>query len=166
MEMHAPDRSGGHRRGFLARVCSWFMGTGLIAGYGPLAAIAVRFLYPARPARKSWLYVAGLADFAVGTSLRFRDPAGHMVSIARLGDGDTPDNFIALSSVCPHLGCQVHWESAKRRFFCPCHNGAFDPTGVAIQGPPKEAGQSLSRYPLKADNGLLFIQVSTETLRR
>ena len=35
---------------------------------------------------------------------------------------------------------------------------------VSIEGPPAEAGQSLPRYPLKVLNGLLYIEVTTETL--
>ena len=31
-------------------------------------------------------------------------------------------------------------------------------------GPPGEAGQSLSRYPLRIDNGLLYIELPVETL--
>ena len=67
--------------------------------------------------------------------------------------------FAALSSVCPHLGCQVHWQPQNDRFFCPCHNGVFAPDGTGIGGPPGDAGQSLPRYPLKLENGLLFIEV-------
>ncbi len=71
---------------------------------------------------------------------------------------------MALSSTCPHLGCKVHWEAPENRFFCPCHNGAFDPSGRAIAGPPAEAGQSLGRYPLRIEGGLLYIEVPTERL--
>jgi len=65
----------------------------------------------------------------------------------------------ALSSTCPHLGCQVRWEAQNDRFFCPCHNGVFDQSGVATAGPPGEAGQSLPKYELKVEDGLLHIAV-------
>ena len=68
-------------------------------------------------------------------------------------------DFIALSSVCPHLGCRVHWQSQESRFFCPCHNGSFDPQGKPTGGPPLAAGQSLPKYPLKVEHGLLFIEM-------
>ena len=74
------------------------------------------------------------------------------------------DDFIALSSTCPHLGCQVHWEAAHDRFFCPCHNGVFDPSGRGLSGPPGEAGLSLPSYNLRVDNGLLFIEVPVTRL--
>jgi Rieske Fe-S protein len=136
------------------------MYTGLVSAYGLFTALAGRFLFPARPARKEWLFVAELARIPAGASLAYQSPSGHRVSIARLTDEGRAEDFIALSSTCPHLGCQVHWESHNSRFFCPCHNGAFDPSGKAIAGPPQEAGQSLARYPLKVENGLLFIQVA------
>ncbi|MCA9062771.1 MAG: ubiquinol-cytochrome c reductase iron-sulfur subunit [Planctomycetaceae bacterium] len=91
-------------------------------------------------------------------------PAGQKVVISRIGEKGTAADFIALSSVCPHLGCAVHWEANNDRFFCPCHNGAFDAAGNPLSGPVKEANQSLSRYELKAENDLLFIRVATEAL--
>jgi Rieske Fe-S protein len=86
------------------------------------------------------------------------------VIITRQGEGGEVSDFIALSSTCPHLGCRVHWESPNQRFFCPCHNGTFDPQGRATGGPPKAAGQDLPRYPLKIERGLLYIEVPTRTL--
>lgn len=70
--------------------------------------------------------------------------------------------FAALSSTCPHLGCQVQWQPQHGRFLCPCHNGAFDASGRAIQGPPADAGQFLSSFPLKIEEGLLLIEVPTD----
>ena len=137
---------------------------GLGAGYGCLAWIAARFLYPAGPQRTSWLFVAEVDRFKKGDSLLFRTPAGAEVNVARQGDAGTIDDFVALSSVCPHLGCQVDWEPQNNRFFCPCHNGAFDPTGRPIAGPPAAENLPLSSFPLKIDKGLLYIEVPTESL--
>ena len=69
------------------------------------------------------------------------------------------EDFIALSSICPHLGCKVHWETQNQRFFCPCHNGAFSAAGVSTAGPPFDVHQNLARFPLKVENGNLFIEV-------
>jgi Rieske Fe-S protein len=67
----------------------------------------------------------------------------------------------AFNSTCPHLGCRVHWESDRKRFFCPCHNGVFDEDGVAIEGPPAAAGQSLASLPLEVDSrsGVVYLEV-------
>jgi Rieske Fe-S protein len=135
---------------------------GLVAGYGAFGAVAVRFLYPAKDTPTEWLYVARAADLRPGDSFTWRSPAGESVAVACAGDG----GFLALSSTCPHLGCQVHWEPQNSRFFCPCHNGAFDAAGKATAGPPADAGQSLLRFPLKVEGGLLYIQVPAAPLSR
>lgn len=150
------------RRRFLARFSLLAMLGGLGGGYGAFAALAGRYLYPSRPRPKGWMYVADLAGIKPGGSMPFRTPSGERVNIARLGARGDASDLIALSSTCPHLGCQVFWEAANNRFFCPCHNGAFDPTGKATEGPPAKAGQSLPRYPLKVEEGLVFIEVSLD----
>jgi cytochrome b6-f complex iron-sulfur subunit len=152
------------RRGFLSRTTSFAMAGGLAAGYGTFAGIAVRYLYPAHPTETGWVFVSDVAGMKVGEALVFRTPIGATAAIARRADTGASDDFVALSSTCPHLGCQVHWEPQNSRFFCPCHNGAFDPTGKAIAGPPADAGQSLPRYPLRIEKGLLYIEVPRERL--
>ena len=152
------------RRKFLTAASRTAMAGGLVAGYGTFFAYAGRYLYPARPADKAWMFVAEISRLAVGSSKDFRLPSGASVVIARQSAGDTVDSFLALSSVCPHLGCQVHWEQANNRFFCPCHNGIFDSSGKGTGGPPGEAGQSLSNYPLRIESGLLYIEVEADTL--
>lgn len=148
-------QGGPTRRGALARVGLW---GGLVAAYGTLATFFARFLYPARPARRGWLYVAEVARLPAGGSLVFRMPDGARINVAHKGAGDGADDFVALSSTCPHLGCQVHWQAQESRFFCPCHNGVFDPDGKATAGPPAEAGQSLTRVPLKVEGGLVYVE--------
>ncbi|HYW79103.1 MAG TPA: ubiquinol-cytochrome c reductase iron-sulfur subunit, partial [Thermoguttaceae bacterium] len=136
------------RRDFISSAA---MGGGLLAGYGTLAVMAGRYLYPSGAQPKTWMFVTALKRMAEGESLEFEDPTGAKIVIARQGGNGDADDFIALSSVCPHLGCQVHWQSNANRFFCPCHNGVFDPQGKATGGPPAAAGQSLAHYPLKVE---------------
>ena len=152
------------RRGFLKQVSRLFMAAGLISGYGAFAAIAARFIYPARPTRRDWLFVVDLGSVDVGDSFTFQSPSGQLISIARMGVAPAANSFVALSSVCPHLGCRVHWEAQNDRFFCPCHHGAFDAAGVAVLGPPMDAGQTLSTFPLKVEKDLLFIEVPCNNL--
>jgi Rieske Fe-S protein len=140
------------------------MAGGLVAGYGAFGTMAVRYLYPAGGPKLVWLYVADVNRLAPGDSLVYRAPSGATVAIARQGNTGTVADFIALSSVCPHLGCQVHWEAQHDRFFCPCHNGTFDKSGKATGGPPFDAGQELARYALKLERNLLFIEVPLEGL--
>lgn len=161
-----PERPGdpSDRRDFLATASGLAMAGGLAAGYGAMGAIAARYLFPAKPDALEWVFLATLDRLAPGESLVFRSPAGEKVTVARRGPGATPEDFIALSSTCPHLGCQVHWEPQNTRFFCPCHNGVFEPSGKAIGGPPAEAGQSLPRYELRIEGRILYIRVPVEKL--
>ena len=146
------------RRGFFSSVA---MVGGLAAGYGTFIAMAGRYLYlyPTGARDKAWQFVTELDGVRVGDALDYEAPTGVRIVIARRAANGTADDFVALSSVCPHLGCQVHWEPHRSRFFCPCHNGVFDPQGKAVEGPPAAAGQSLAAHPLKAQDGLLFIEV-------
>ncbi len=152
------------RRTFLSAASSAAMAGGLLAGYGSLAVLAGQFLYPSQPRKLAWVFVALAANLKVNDVLHFRTPAGQNVTITRRQQEGTADDFLALSTTCPHLGCQVHWEPQHNRFFCPCHNGVFDRSGKATEGPPAEAGQSLPQFPLQIDRGLIFLQVPVETL--
>jgi Rieske Fe-S protein len=146
------------RRTFLSLASSAAMVTGLTASYGSLAYMAGRYLYSAAAQDLAWLFVTEESKLKVGDVVRFVTPAGHKITLTRRAIAGAASDFLALSSTCPHLGCQVHWEPQKNRFYCPCHNGAFDPSGVAIAGPPADAKQSLPNYPLKVENGMIFVQ--------
>ena len=151
-----PDSDNADRREFLKSVSSVAMGAGLIGGYGAFGLIAGRYLYPAT-GEVMWQFVAEVAGIKVGEAIRYRAPAGETVNITRRARTGEASDFIALSSTCPHLGCQVQWEGQNNRYFCPCHNGTFDPEGTATGGPPGDAGQSLPRYGLTVEKGLLYI---------
>ncbi len=151
------------RRDFVANASSVAMAGGLIAGYGALGALAGRYLFQDND-DTAWLFVAAAASIKPGDSLSFESPVGVRVVLTRRSKTSTAappseSDFLALSSVCPHLGCRVHWEGQNDRFFCPCHNGTFDPSGKATGGPPLAAAQSLPKYPLKIERGMLFIRL-------
>lgn len=152
------------RRGFISKLSTFAMVGALVTAYGSLAGFFGRFFYPARPPGRSWLFVSEVAQLAVGDSIPYRLPGGSPVHITRHGDSGGAKDFLALSSTCPHLGCQVHWEARHQRFFCPCHNGTFSPEGKATGGPPADAGQSLLQYPLKVENRLLFVEAPQDEL--
>ncbi len=152
------------RRGVLAMVARVFMGAGLLGGYGFFGWIGARFMLPADRGRKHRLFVTQLDALELGSTLMYLTPDGRTVNITRRAKDNAVSDVVALSSTCPHLGCQVKWEGQNNRYFCPCHNGTFDPSGKATGGPPFEAGQSLPRYELAVDAGLLYILVPAEEL--
>lgn len=157
----------GDRRSFLSTASTLAMAGGLVAGYGTFFAMAGRYLFPSG-SNDAWMFVADARSIEPGASVPFESPVGVRVTITRVAvltedesteETPTAESFLALSSVCPHLGCRVHWEQQNDRFFCPCHNGVFDSSGKATGGPPAADGQDLPRYPLKVVDGVLFIEM-------
>lgn len=154
----------GDRRGFLNKSSAIVMIGGMAAGYGTFAYQLGRFLYPVDAGHAVWQFVCTVEQLGVGESLPFIMPSGAKIVVARQAESDTVESFVALSSVCPHLGCQVHWEAVNDRFFCPCHNGAFDANGKPTEGPPAKANQQLTRFPLRVEGNLLLIRVPLESI--
>ena len=147
------------------RLLTTLAGTGaaavLVGAYGTFAAMVLRFLYPAGRAPQM-TYVARADQIQPGKAFEFQTPAGGSINVAnRAGSADS---IVALSSTCPHLGCQVHWQPQQERFFCPCHNGVFDVAGRAVSGPPADAGQDLLEYPIEVRDGLVFIALPDAAL--
>ncbi len=151
------------RRSLLAAGSTLLMAGGLAGGYGTFFAMAGRYLFPS-DRNKAWMFVSDLNGIAPGASRPFVSPTGVPVTVTRRADSavnqpPSVEDFLALSSVCPHLGCRVHWEPHHDRFFCPCHNGVFDPAGTATGGPPASAGQNLPQYPLRIVGQALYIEM-------
>jgi menaquinol-cytochrome c reductase iron-sulfur subunit len=42
---------------------------------------------------------------------------------------------VALSTLCPHLGCGIDYHADARRFACPCHESFFELDGRVAAGP-------------------------------
>ncbi len=160
--MHeCPIENGPRRRGVLATV---LMIGGLIAGYGTGLWNFLQYLVPLRRQPRTDLFVGTLAELPVGSSRTVVDPQGQKIAVTRTAGvaGDPTSGFKALSSICPHLGCNVHWDGGRSQFICPCHNGVFDANGTAIAGPPAAEGKNLKEFPVKVDarNGWVFVEVS------
>jgi glycine/D-amino acid oxidase-like deaminating enzyme/nitrite reductase/ring-hydroxylating ferredoxin subunit len=51
---------------------------------------------------------------------------------------DDAGTLHCLSPVCPHMKCDVAWNSAERTWDCPCHGSRFTPTGAVLNGPAHE----------------------------
>ena len=118
------------RRTFCNRVLLTSVGLGLAANSvkgeagneqsGSLAYPAMKIEGANRVMPGSFLYFSYLTA---------NDPA----VLVRAHDGE----FLAYSRKCAHLGCSVDFDSQRRCFKCPCHQGAYDlRTGYVMYGPP------------------------------
>jgi Rieske Fe-S protein len=82
---------------------------------------------------KDRLPLPGVAELA-------RLPAGEG-EVLSLGGGrlavyrNANGELSALSPVCTHLGCLVHWNTTEKSWDCPCHGSRFDPHGRVLNGP-------------------------------
>jgi glycine/D-amino acid oxidase-like deaminating enzyme/nitrite reductase/ring-hydroxylating ferredoxin subunit len=49
------------------------------------------------------------------------------------------DEVYAVSAICPHMGCTVHWNKFEKSWDCPCHGSRFDIAGEVLEGPAIKA---------------------------
>lgn len=59
---------------------------------------------------------------------------GRKVAVYRDEEGE----YHAVSPVCTHAGCHVHWNNAEKTWDCPCHGGRYDAYGKVIMAPPRQ----------------------------
>ncbi|MSS72261.1 MAG: ubiquinol-cytochrome c reductase iron-sulfur subunit [Candidatus Latescibacteria bacterium] len=60
--------------------------------------------------------------------------------------------YLAFSSVCTHLGCQVR--KLPQSFRCPCHGSTYDLEGAVLRGP---AQKPMTRFRTEAVDGGVII---------
>jgi Rieske Fe-S protein len=63
-----------------------------------------------------------------------------------------PNKIVALSAICPHLGCAVGWDTAAGNFLCPCHDSRFSAAGDKLTGPSE---RGLDELPIEVVDGRL-----------
>lgn len=84
-----------------------------------------------------------------------------VVYVVKHADG----SFLALSNICTHLQCDVHWSAGLGEFICPCHGGMYDMDGNNIGGPPPQPLAQWThrvRYDAATNEHLLEIQNTLE----
>lgn len=146
------------RRKFL-----FWLPIGIFAGIaGTLATAAFRFLRPSTLAQREsvWVNAVPMAD------IKGDKPMMCAITIQRVAGWSTAleeqQVFIlpahdrkAISSACPHEGCNVMWRDESNDFFCPCHDSAFGPDGSRLSGP---APRGLDPLPSREKDGMLQVQ--------
>ena len=48
---------------------------------------------------------------------------------------DKDGKIFAVSTKCPHLGCELHWNADELTWDCPCHGSRFDYKGNWVESP-------------------------------
>lgn len=61
-----------------------------------------------------------------------------------------PDKLVALSAICPHLGCAIGWDTGAGNFLCPCHDSRFSVAGDRLNGPSE---RGMDELPLEVRDG-------------
>lgn len=80
-------------------------------------------------------------EFELGPADQYLSGSDTILSGARAILRRTASDFIAFSTVCPHLGCQV--DAGDGGFTCPCHGSQFDSRGRLLSGPAKSGLRQL-----------------------
>ena len=65
---------------------------------------------------------------------------GERVACSRDGEGE----LNAVSAICPHMGCVVHWNNGEKTWDCPCHGSRFQATGEVLGGPAESPLEKVS----------------------
>jgi cytochrome b6-f complex iron-sulfur subunit len=115
------------------RFVNLFLGGSLLATAGSLLYPVIRYLIPPRQAESlaKRILAATVGELAPNSAKLFRFGSSPALLI-----NTTEGQLRALSAVCTHLTCTVHYESETTTIYCPCHNGRFDLAGNVISGPP------------------------------
>lgn len=151
------------RRRLLARVSIGLSAccAGLVV---PMAGFVVSPLLQTAP--RVWRSVGKTSDFKLGETVNVTlldsSPlpwAGVTANTAAWLRREGPEQFVAFSVDCAHLGCPVRWLPDANLFMCPCHGGVYYANGDVAAGPPPHA---LWRYPVRVDEG--EVQVRADPL--
>ncbi len=149
-----PD-AGTTRRSLLSTLTNTVLVGGLLSCAGTVTAFVGRYLYPREGLRRvRSLFLAPMTDLPVGKARTYELLGGETAVVTNTGSG-----VVALSDVCPHLGCKVRWEEGRKGFHCPCHGGFFSKEGLALEGPPADEKKNLKRYELETVGENVFIHV-------
>lgn len=155
-------------------VATGFSGDGLV--YGVLAAIILeqeingkehkwlkaydaRRFKPAASAKEFFKHNTDVAKHLIKDYLKSGDleevKAGEGKVITYEGEKygiskDEQGNITAVTAICSHMGCVVHWNDNEKTWDCPCHGSRFHSTGHIIEGP---AVNGLERFELEGKEG-------------
>ncbi len=137
------------RRGFLHKIVG---GVGAVVAVSALYPV-VRYIIP--PAKKikivNELAVGPESDVPNGTGKIYQFNEDKVIVVNHGG------SLTAVSAVCTHLGCLVHWDEAANELACPCHGAKYKQTGQIISGPQP---LPLKQYNAKIGDGKIVVSIA------
>jgi cytochrome b6-f complex iron-sulfur subunit len=119
-------------------------------GFAGITAMGLRFITPKKRDVMRRIFALNLDELPINATRKYKDLRGADLVIVRTGEREVK----AMSTVCTHLGCTVHWEKDKKEFYCPCHQGRFNENGDVIAGPPP---RPLETYKVEIEDKNVFI---------
>jgi Rieske Fe-S protein len=128
--------------------CKVCIGGMAAASVGMVAYPIVSFLAPAEQLGSNKPMEITLEKLSVGQA-QYVDFRGQQLILLMAQEG--PQIF---NASCPHLGCNVIWESAKAIFRCPCHGAVFDADGKVVRGP---VSSPLAKVPFQLKDGKIVL---------
>lgn len=135
------------RRGFVKIAAG-----GMACVYGAAVGYPI-YKYLASPVEKAAaeaavkeVDLAGADKLPAGSTMMFMF-GPHPAMLTHFADG----TWSALTAVCTHLGCTLHYAPPAPRIVCACHGGQYDPhTGENLAGPPP---RPLTKYVVAVNPG-------------
>jgi cytochrome b6-f complex iron-sulfur subunit len=137
------------RRGFLHKVVG---GVGAIVAVSALYPV-VKYIIP--PVKKikivNSMTVGKASEVPNGTGKIYQFNEDKVIVVNHGG------NLTAVSAVCTHLGCLVHWDEAADQLACPCHGAKYKQTGQIISGPQP---LPLKQYKAKVEGDSIVVSIA------
>ena len=102
------------------------------------------------PVSGRWVPVVSAAQLQPGHAVRFSTPGVEGFVVNHGGD------VLAMSAVCTHMGCILHFNATDARLDCPCHGASFALDGAPIS---REYLKSLPRLRSRVVGGSIEVEV-------
>jgi len=133
------------RRGFLSLMTK---GMVYLSGLLGLRGLISFLVYDSGPTTQTRINLGASSNYPPGTRTLVAEANAILIS--------QEGGVLALSLICPHLGCLVG--ETPDGFTCPCHGSRFDRSGGLIRGP---ARQSMVRLEIEVDrDGNLILSMA------
>ncbi len=81
--------------------------------------------------------------------------AKNSIIVIRQASTNLASSFLAVSSVCPHAGSTVEFNSSKSTFLCAAHGSTFASDGSLTQGP---AARGLTKLTVEISGTTLTVK--------